>query len=57
MVGKKEVQAVKLLTNQTTDACKREGGFCLNTVECPAGKLSLKTGICDGEMECCHSCN
>nr|CAD7458678.1 unnamed protein product [Timema tahoe] len=37
--------------------CLRQGGLCLEVVECPEGKLSSQTGLCPDQqnngVECC----
>ena len=46
------------LTSATTEACLREGGFCVIKSQCPKDKLSSTKGLCGkSDKECCHSRN
>lgn len=46
------------LTAGTSPACKSQGGLCMAKSDCPAGKLSEKSGLCTSAgMECCHGRN
>nr|CAH0109031.1 unnamed protein product [Daphnia galeata] len=51
-----ERSSVASLTSATTEACKREGGFCVIKSQCPKDKLSSTKGLCGkSDKECCHS--
>jgi hypothetical protein len=53
-----ERSSVASLTSATTEACKREGGFCVIKSQCPKDKLSSTKGLCGkSDKECCHSRN
>ena len=50
--------SVEQLTAGNSPGCRSNGGLCMNKSDCPAGKLSEKSGLCTAPgMECCHGRN